>query len=583
MAEAAAGASSAVTDISLTAADPAAPWLRSIKANTPTEVLSLWSLPRKDAEDLYRQAWIKEDRDALRWFCLNDRYFLLTTVLRRPDLADMHTRDWVFLRTREVEADPDDHVDLWAREHYKSTIITFAGVIQEILKDPEITIGIFSHDKPAAKDFLNQIKIELEENKALKLLFPEICWKEPGRQAKWWSLDEGIVVKRHSNPKEATVECSGLIDGMSTGKHFKLRVYDDIVTEETVNTAEMIAKTTNRFELSENLGTRDGRCWIVGTRYHYGDTYGQLLERGAWTERRYPATHDGTFDGRPVFLTQKQWDDRKKRQSKGTIASQMLLNPLEGAEVKFDVRWLGFWVVRPKRMMIYIMCDPSKGPHVDSDRTAMAVIGYDVNRNKYLVGGYCHRMQLSRRWILIRDLYKNWSRTPGVDGVRVGYEQYGMQTDLEYFEERMEAEQFYFPIDELAWPRQGPGSKEKRIERLEPDFRGQRLRLPAVITFDKEGRKHSRDPYKEKIAQQAIDQKEEWRVAKPIKALDEDKRIYDLIDRFVEEYMFFPFGPRRDFLDAMSRIYDMDPAPPGSYDRDAQGNSLTEPEVFADS
>jgi hypothetical protein len=101
-----------------------------------------------------------------RNLCLTDLYFLLRYGCSRVDLE----HPWLFERCREVQAEPNDHLDLWAREHYKSTIITFGLTIQELLKNPELTIGIFSHTRPIAKAFLRQIKRELEGNDLLKRL-----------------------------------------------------------------------------------------------------------------------------------------------------------------------------------------------------------------------------------------------------------------------------------------------------------------------------------------------------------------------------------------------------------------------------
>src|SRR5574337_262060 len=150
-----------------------------------------------------------------------DRYYLLVSILGRPDAWNK----WLYERCREVEAEPDGHIDLWAREHYKSTIITLAGIIQEIIRDPEITVGIFSHTKSVSRKFLAQIKLELESNSVLHALYPECLYADPRKESPRWSIDGGLIVKRKSNPKEATIEGHGLVDGMPTGAHFGLLVY----------------------------------------------------------------------------------------------------------------------------------------------------------------------------------------------------------------------------------------------------------------------------------------------------------------------------------------------------------------------
>ena len=92
-----------------------------------------------------------------------DRYYLGVFLCNRHDML----HPWIYERCREVESDRDRRLDLWARFHYKSSIITFLGCIQEILCNPDITIGILSYSAKQAKPFLRQIMQEFESNEKL--------------------------------------------------------------------------------------------------------------------------------------------------------------------------------------------------------------------------------------------------------------------------------------------------------------------------------------------------------------------------------------------------------------------------------
>ena len=48
---------------------------------------------------------------------------------------------------------------------------------------------------------------------------------------------------------------------------------------------------------------------------------------------------------------------------------------------------------------------------------------------------------------------------------------------------------------------------------------------------------------------------------------DEDGNPYDLTRVFLEEFALFPFSPRDDLLDAMSRIADMEARAPVPYEQ----------------
>ncbi len=497
------------------------------------ELFSAWEVITDSGKDL----------KGVRALCLLDRYFLLVQMCGRKDLL----HPWLYARCREVEKAPTGYIDLWAREHGKSSIITFGGAIQAILRDPEITICIFSHVNSIAADFLRQIKQEFQDNDRLKAVFPDILWKDPERQAPRWSVDGGIIVRRNTNPKEATLEASGLVDGMPTGKHYRLRIYDDVVTDRSVATPEQIQKTTNSYSLSQSLGVQGGDEWMIGTRYAYADTYNWIMERSALTPRIYPATSDGTRDGRPVLFSQEEWDKRLLKNTDTDIACQYLQNPISGSQAMFNVEELQQYEIRPETLAVYIMCDPARSKKKGSANTAMAVVGVDYAGNKYLLDGFNHKMDLKDRWENFARLYMRWKRAPGVQMVKMGYESFGAQSDLDYFKEQMALPgKPNFEIKELAWPSDGEGSKTDRVQRLVPDLRTHKIFLP-----------YPTDPQNLTKAQHQMRKVGyEYRIAQQIRRRDENGNLYDLAEQLKMQFHYFPHG-LKDLIDALSRIYDM--------------------------
>jgi len=450
-----------------------------------------------------------------RWLAQNDLFFLLVYVMKRSDV----NRDWLFDRCREVQKNPDGYLDLWAREHYKSTIITVALTIQNILNDPNITIGIFSHTRPIAKAFLRQIKREFEGNEDLVRLFPEICWKDPQHQSPKWSEDDGIIVKRPLNPKEATVEAWGLVDGQPTGKHFRVLVYDDVVTDKSVTTPEMIKKTTDAWALSLNLGSDGGSRRTIGTYYHFNDSYHQMVERGSASPRIYPATGDGTADGEPILLTRDNLTQKRRDMGPYIFSCQMLLNPVADTAQGFQKEWLQYWPARHTQgLNLYMVVDPASSKKSTADYTFMAIVGLGDDDIFRIVDMVRDRMNLTERADTLFELHRQYRP------LKVAYEEYGLQADVDHMKDRMDRENYKFNITPVG----GKMKKEERIRRLIPLFENGRVLLPEVC----------------------------WRT-------NCEKQNEDLTNIFInQEYLPFPVSHHDDMLDGLSRIVDLNTARP---------------------
>lgn len=460
----------------------------------------------------------------LRWFAKNDLFFLGRYILgwgptKQGPYAD---HPWQFARAREVQKDPDRVLDLWSRGHMKSHWKTTALSIQNILNDPNIAICIFSHTRPVAKAFLRVIKMIFETNTELRRLFPDIIWEKTDAAPKW-SEDDGICVKRNVVRLEQTVEAYGLVDGQPTSRHYDILLYDDVVTLESVTSAEMMQKTTDAWGVSLNLAMPDTKVRLNGTFYHESDTYHAIKDRGIRV-RRYPIfeldDNGKPLEDRPVFFTMEQVEEKRK-QGVRNFAFQCLLDERLDTTQQ---RWQREWIEKYSHKInlgvnVYILVDPANEQRKHSDYTVMAVIGLGADHNYYVLDLIRDRLNLKQRTEALFGLHQKYmQRGAGMRPQNVGYEAYGKDSDIQHIQEKMDGLNYHFAITPLA----GRLSKKDRINKLQPLFEEHRWWFPDRI----------------------------YRT-------DYEHKQVELVTAFInEEYLLWPNPKHDDILDCLARILD---------------------------
>ena len=301
-----------------------------------------------------------DEHSVYRALILADPFFFLHFVLKMPNA----NHPFVVGVCHEVMSGPDDEMlDLWPREHFKTTILSIVRPVQSALKNPDERIAWFCYIRGLSKAILRSVKQLFETSDLLKTCFPDVLWENPEREAPKWSEEDGLILKRKNVYKESTFEAWGLIEGMPTGRHFTCRIYDDCETDDLVNTPELIRKTHEAFDLSQFLGMDGGKHTVCGTHYHHEGLMNKLRQAKredgspAYTVRLKKATDDGRFDGAPVFISPARNEVLKRNRTK--YASQMLLDPSAEGIRPLEPSWVKTvpWADIPRNLYKFMMVD----------------------------------------------------------------------------------------------------------------------------------------------------------------------------------------------------------------------------------
>ena len=251
--------------------------------------------------------------DELQRFLIEQRLdFLFTRILGYGDWDKCH--DEYLAWDRAHKSDPFKLV-LMPRGHLKSTMITVAKTIQEILINPNICILIASAVWGNARSFLAEIKQHLQKNRKLIALYGRF-------DTATWNSDEIIIPQRTRPNKTPTIDTAG-IEKTLTSQHYDLIIPDDLVTRENITNSEQLQKVENFRKDLRKLLNPDGRMQVVGTRWHDADVYGHIeknLTKEIMGEDRY-AVHKrkATENGEPIFP--KKFSVSKLKSIKADVGS----------------------------------------------------------------------------------------------------------------------------------------------------------------------------------------------------------------------------------------------------------------------
>lgn len=209
--------------------------------------------------------------EVMRQLCQRDLKFICQSALGMSDWDGCHDD---LLAWRNDHRDSRFRMYLMPRGWLKTSILTVAQTIQDILNNPDITILLSSAVWNNSRSFLYSIADEnmgyLTRKSILPIIFGNFI------STKW--TQDGIVVRQRTKAeKTQTIETAG-IDKVLTSQHYDVIRADDLVTRETTTTAEQIEKVKNHIKDLFKLLNPGGQMDVIGTRWDDQDAYRWIQE-----------------------------------------------------------------------------------------------------------------------------------------------------------------------------------------------------------------------------------------------------------------------------------------------------------------
>jgi len=337
----------------------------------------------------------------LRRKCAED--ILSMVRLLGCDVAPVHKR-------MAGEVQRERSLVLAPRGFGKSTLMSVARCVFEIVRNPDVRILLASNTQAQAEGFVREARGHLERNPIFRALFGDLVGPK-------WTDRELIVSVRRRIAKEPTIFVTG-VGGALVSRHFDLIICDDIVDEENSRTESRREKLrTWFFKVMLPCLEPEGRLGIIGTRYHYRDLYGYLMETGFVPSVTIIRAIDA--EGKspwPEKFPVKRLE-RIRREAGTVIFNAQYQNDTEAMKgAVFKEKWLRFYGMVPETLRIFQGVDLSIARHAGSDYFALVTIGVDEWENIYVLDCYQARLSFRQQTAAILERFRRF------DPIRVAIE-----------------------------------------------------------------------------------------------------------------------------------------------------------------
>jgi len=380
---------------------------------------------RRELLDIYQHYHQMGNEWLRREIIDHNRIDILATAVLGYEVQPFH------LRMLQYQFQHPNSLQLAFRGAGKTTLCTVTKAIHYLLKDPDLRILIASDIMGDSTAILREIKGHYENGVKLAEVFGP--YFDPARVTKW-GIEEIDVLPRTKFTKEASISCVGA-DTAVASRHVDVILADDLVVEKNSRTSGRRGKlhTWVYQSLDPCLEPPDphvphrGEHHRLGTRYHWDDHYGHLIEHElAEHHQIIPALDEKGRSPWPEKYP-PEWFEKKKK-IMGTILfnSQHLCDTeaMKGEIFQYDDCQQIDDDEIPSGLKIFTGTDLAVGEKKKNDQFAQVAVGVSEKGDYYVLEIYAGHIRFKAQKEKFGEMYKRH------DPIRAGIETNGYQAVL---------------------------------------------------------------------------------------------------------------------------------------------------------